>query len=356
MWNRARSWFIYGGVWSLSAVYFTFWDTVLYKQAFFPMLAMNMLQHMVWATEGLFILELARRVPIDTFAPRAWRAWVVNCGAGVATAVLGLAIAWGISLGFKAHSTWPHNFKDAVHALQHFFALYFHSVLLIMWVVVGTSQVYFLIQRVRKGELEAAQLQHSLIESQHQALKAQLHPHFLFNTLHSISTLVHLDPDAADTMVIRLASLLRLNLETAFDQMVPLKNEIAYTELYLGIEKVRFQDRLKVVTDVAPDVLEALVPSFLLQPLVENAIKHGLSGLSRGGIITLRARREGEELVLHVEDNGVGFKGQPERVGLSNTRSRMELLFQKSHSVEISGAPDNGTCVVLRLPFALKGA
>jgi len=356
MLNRARRWIVYGGVWALSATYFAFWDTVLYKQPILRMLPLNLLQHLVWALEGLLILAMARRVPIDTFSPKAWRAWVVNLGAGVALAVLGLAIAWVLALGFKTSAARPHDFMTGVKALQHFFALYFHSVLLIMWVVLGTSQVYFLIGRVRKGELEAARLEHSLIESRHQALKAQLHPHFLFNTLHSISTLVHLDPDAADTMVIRLAALLRLNLDTAVDQLIPLKNEIAYTELYLGIEKVRFQDRLMVVIDMAPNVSEALVPSFLLQPLVENAIKHGLSGLARGGIVTIRAHQVGPWLELTVEDNGAGFQPRPEGVGLSNTRSRLALLFKESHSIQISGNPDNGTCVVLRIPFALKGA
>ena len=353
MFGRARKWIVYGIPWVLSAAYFAFWDTVLYSQPFHRMLPMNLLQHMVWALEGLLILDLAKRCPIDTFSPRAWKAWLVNLGAGTGYAVLGLAIAWVIALGFKSQAELPHGTTAALKSLRHFFAVYYHSVLLIMWVVLGTSQVYLLNRRVRTGELEAAQMAHSLVQARHQALRAQLQPHFLFNTLHSISTLIHLDPDAADKMVIRLADLLRMSLDTTTEQLIPLRREIVCVELYLGIEKVRFQERLEIRTEIPAELGEIPVPSFLLQPLVENAIKHGLSKLGRGGRILIRARRDGDWLVLEVEDTGVGY--QPtgsEGVGLSNTRSRLALLYGESQSLEISGIPDTGTRVAVRVPIS----
>jgi two-component system LytT family sensor kinase len=212
-------------------------------------------------------------------------------------------------------------------------------------------------QKFRDRELRATQLERQLLESQLQALKMQLQPHFLFNTMHSISALMHVNVEAADKMMSQLSDLLRLSLETANVQQSSLQRELDFLGAYLQIEQTRFSDRLSISMQIDPDTYDAKVPYMLMQPLVENAVRHGVSRLPRDGRVTVKARREGQWLRLSIEDNGPGFEfpllgnGSNPGVGLPNTLSRLERLYGESFSFAVNPVTGGGVEVVVRLPF-----
>ena len=215
-------------------------------------------------------------------------------------------------------------------------------------------------QRFRERELRTSQLEAQLEKARLQSLKSQLQPHFLFNTLNSISALMLTNVEAADRMITRLGDLLRISLETAGTQMTTLSRELEFVNCYIEIEKVRFEERLKVTIDVAPETLDASVPHLLLQPLVDNAIKHGISRLGSGGEIRISATQDGDDLHLEVRDNGPGIK-EPGRspsggVGLKITRERLETIYGQNQSVELISLPAGGVaarvCIPLRQALA----
>ena len=222
-------------------------------------------------------------------------------------------------------------------------------------VVLAAAAAAALLYRLRVRRLEARErMRTALVEAQLDALQFQLRPHFLFNTLNSILPLVGKDPERARQMVVRLGELLRLSLRSEQTPQVTLAEEIAILEKYLSIEKVRFRDRLEVTISVDPAARTASVPSFLLQPLVENAIKHGLAGGSERGRIAISAAEEEGWLVLRVRDNGPGLKEGAEEtsgIGLRNTRRRLETVHPGSHSLELTTVPDGGCEVRIRLPL-----
>jgi two-component system, LytTR family, sensor kinase len=220
---------------------------------------------------------------------------------------------------------------------------------------VGYGLQYF--RRYQERMLLASQLETQLAQAQLQALNMQLHPHFLFNTLNSISALMHRDVHAADRMLARLEDLLRLTLSKSGAQEVPLRDELEILEPYLEIEQTRFGDRLAVEWAVEPDTLSLAVPQLILQPLVENAIKHGISPRSAAGRIRLAAQVTGGMLELEVTDNGSGLfperngrSGSGGGVGLSNTRARLRRLYGDRHRFEIINVPTVGTCVRIHIP------
>ena len=206
--------------------------------------------------------------------------------------------------------------------------------------------------------LNASQLETRLVEAQLQALQRQLHPHFLFNTLNTVSGLIRTDPDAADTMIDRLGDLLRMTLHKSGIQEVSLKEELDVLEKYVEIERTRFGNRLTIDWRVQSETLDAQVPSLVLQPLVENAIRHGIAPNARPGRITISAERDNRELVLRVLDNGDGLP--PDRlmalnrgVGLDNTRARLEHLYRDRFEFAFSNL-DRGFSVTIRIPFEVQ--
>ncbi len=222
------------------------------------------------------------------------------------------------------------------------------------WVVIFVHNAGYYYRRYEISAAKAADLNAQLAQAQLQSLKMQLHPHFLFNALHSISELIHADPSAAERMVVALSHLLRSSLANSSTLEVPLKRELELTRLYLDIEKMRFDDRLLVNIKVAEETEDALVPNLILQPLVENAIKHGISRRPGQGCVGVEAIRNGGCLVVTIRDNGAGFDSEKrpvvEGVGLTTTRARLEKLYgagQSFHFVRRS----QGTEAVLRLPF-----
>jgi LytS/YehU family sensor histidine kinase len=182
----------------------------------------------------------------------------------------------------------------------------------------------------------------------------QVHPHFLFNTLHAVTVLIREDPAAATKVVTRLGDLLRLTLSRATTAQVSFRRELEILTLYLEIERTRFQDRLEIHYDVQPATLSALVPDLILQPLVENAIRHGVSPNAGTGHITLRSRREGDWLVLEIRDNGAGLApGQTPRdgIGLSTTKARLERLYGDAQQMTLTSLPEGGCVARIRIPY-----
>jgi signal transduction histidine kinase len=204
-----------------------------------------------------------------------------------------------------------------------------------------------------EGELTRAELQ--LARSQLQVLKMQLDPHFLFNTFNAIAALMHRDAAAADRMLTRLSELLRITLARAGDQEVTLREELEFLRLYLEIQLSRFGDRLAVDWRVDPGAEGAAVPHLLLQPLVENAVQHGIAQVRGPGRIGITARRQGGQLVLEVTDTGPGlaedWTPRPGGVGLSNTHARLEQMYGEDHSLEMYTRDEGGTAVVIALPY-----
>ncbi len=206
--------------------------------------------------------------------------------------------------------------------------------------------------------IDSAHLETRLVEARLQALQRQLHPHFLFNTLNAISQLMRSDVDAADRMIDRLGDLLRMTLKTSGIQEVTVKEELEALQKYLEIEQTRFGPRLRVATNIEASALDALVPNLVLQPLVENAIRHGIAPHARAGSISVEAERKGAHLVLRVHDSGDG--PPPERltalnhgVGLANTRARLEHLYPGKHELVFCRQND-GFSVRITLPFRTR--
>jgi two-component system, LytTR family, sensor kinase len=232
----------------------------------------------------------------------------------------------------------------------------FHSSVVTYWILVGVAWGYDYYVRYRQGELRAAQLSVQLAQAQLLALRTQLHPHFLFNTLNAISALVHRDAEAADRMVARLSDLLRLTIEGIGVQQVPLAKEIDFLKRYLEIEQARFADRLTVEMQISPETLAACTPYLILQPLVENAIRHGIAPRSQPGRVAICAQRENGFLILEVRDNGAGLAPGStvparEGVGLSSTRARLEKLYGERQRFEMKNGPSGGFVVTLTFPF-----
>ena len=210
-------------------------------------------------------------------------------------------------------------------------------------------------KKFRERELKAYKLEAQLSEARLEVLKMQLHPHFLFNTLHAISALIPNDQEAADKMVSRLSDLLRLTLENSDLQEIPLKEELEFLEIYLDIEKIRFHDRLKVNIDVHDEILDVYVPNLMLQPIVENAVRHGISPKSKGGTIDIYAKRAGSSIIISVCDDGAGLEATSdefsEGFGLSNTRERLKQLYGDNHSFSIENLTEGGVRVTLEFPY-----
>ena len=228
------------------------------------------------------------------------------------------------------------------------------SNIMFYWGVVVVEHAVNYYRKLQERELRASQLEAQLAQSQLQVLKMQLHPHFIFNTLNSISALIHDSPDEADEMVSRLGDLLRMTLETAGVQEVPFKKELEFLAHYLDIEQTRFQDRLHVVMAIQPETLDGLVPSLILQPLVENSIRHGIAPRPEGGCIRIKAWRENSMLRLEVEDNGSGLSNNTplkEGLGLTNTRARVSSLYGDGYGLTLRNAVGGGLVVNLTIPF-----
>ena len=232
---------------------------------------------------------------------------------------------------------------------------FFNALILALGVVAtGVARAYSLRLRARRDQ--AIQLTSQLAEARLDALRRQLDPHFLFNTLNAISSLVERDPRGVRRMIARLGDLLRHSFEGGQESEVTLRRELALLDLYVDIVKVRFQDRLTVDIRVDDVVLDALVPTFILQPLVENAVKHGVERRTEGGLVTVEAVRDGDALVLRVvndapADTPAASPTSRTGVGIRNTRARLEQLYGTRQRFSLERNAERGVVAEVRLPF-----
>lgn len=223
-------------------------------------------------------------------------------------------------------------------------------------VVLLCQQAWTYYRRYQDGLVRQSRLEAQLAGAQLQALKMQLHPHFLFNTLNAISELIHENPAAAERMIARLSEFLRLTLDQGGVTEVSLAQELDFLRRYLEIEKVRFEDRLQVDFQVDPAALPAAVPNFLLQPLIENALRHGVSRKAGSGHVVIACNRVNGLLHVAVMDNGPGLDADPARrqklgIGLGNTRERLERLYGREHRLELGNGKLGGCQVTVEIPF-----
>ncbi|HEV7684198.1 MAG TPA: histidine kinase [Pyrinomonadaceae bacterium] len=231
---------------------------------------------------------------------------------------------------------------------------YFHQGLTIYWTTLVVAHALQYYRGQRESEKRTAQLAAQLAQAQLQALKMQIHPHFLFNTLNSIAALLHQDVEVADRMIARLGDFLRLTLQRSDAQTTDFAQELEFLRCYLDIERTRFADRLVVATEVEPQTLNLAVPNLILQPIVENAIRHGVARQTTAGNITIRAFQKSDRLIVQVEDNGPGLGTNPNGtnsgIGLSNTRARLAQHYGEDYRLEIVNAENRGVIVTLDIP------
>jgi signal transduction histidine kinase len=214
----------------------------------------------------------------------------------------------------------------------------------------GYAREFFL--RDRRRQQHEARLQAQLAEARLDALRMQINPHFLFNTLHAVSALVERDPGGVRRMIARLSELLRHTIESRGTDEVPLREELSFLRRYIEIMEIRFQGRLQVAMHVADDALDALVPNLILQPIVENALEHGASRAQGEGRIELAAARHGDELRITVRDNGPGLEeGAPAGVGVANTRARLEQLYGEEATLTLANESSGGVRATIALPY-----
>jgi signal transduction histidine kinase len=321
-------------------------------QPFPVLIALNTTYWYAWAVLVPGILWMARRF---RFGRHTWKraaaahavSVVVFTAAHAALATLARALILR-SLAGRTVDWWS-SFQE-----QFFFNFDFSMGT--YWAVVGLSHAINFHREAQERAVAEAELETRLVEARLKSLQQQLHPHFLFNTLHTISALMHRDRQAADDMLIRLSDLLRLSLDRTNRQHVSLKDEVDFLQKYLEIEQTRFGDRLRVHMDIDPATLDAAVPNLMLQPLVENAVKHGIAPKVGGGQIHVVSRREGDNVRLVVRDNGSGVSMQALNafnlgVGLANTRARLEHLYGSRHRFEFDPPEGGGLAVTVVIPF-----
>jgi two-component system, LytTR family, sensor kinase len=314
---------------------------------------LNLIYWYVPATLGPFIVALSLRYHPDRMPVRLvvlvhLAGVLVYSWVHTAIMLLARGLLSGLVPAQKASESW---WKFA----QHHYLVQLDWLLMTYLFLVGLGYALAYRRESEGRALNAARLETRVVEAQLRALQHELHPHFLFNTLNTISGLMRTNIDAADAMIDQLADLLRMTLSTSGTQPVPLHHELAMLGKYLQIEQTRFGDRLTIVMDIESDALGALVPSFLLQPLVENAVRHGVAPHGRPGWVAIHAAHIGAQLTIRIRDNGDG--APPERlfgvnrgVGLANTRARLEHLYPSIHRFELSNMSD-GFCVTVSIPY-----
>ncbi|HKO36119.1 MAG TPA: histidine kinase [Pyrinomonadaceae bacterium] len=304
----------------------------------------------LWFAATPLMLWLARRFPIDR------QRWLVSsfvhlaASALISIFLLGLfvLITSSLGLGDSRLSLW--------RAFRAQVAGSFHAEVLTYWMMIGLTHGIDYYRKYRERELRASQLEATLTQARLDALRMQLHPHFLFNTLNSISVLMSEDVTAARRMLTRLSDLLRASLDNAATHEVSLKEELEFLNNYLQIEQTRFHDRLTVRMNIDPAVLTATVPNLILQPLVENAIRHGIAPRAQPGVIDISAERENGMVRLKVCDNGAGLgsagaAGLTKGIGLANTQARLDQLYGANHSFEMHSPDSGGLEVTILIPF-----
>jgi len=309
----------------------------------------------IWAALTPAVFWLARRVPLSR--ERLLPALGLHALFFLGLCVLHCAIAAAVGGPMRVPPTW-HGSLFLLRFLQEFY-----SDIWMYWPLVCIAALLSAHERERERERQAGRLQTLMAGLQLSLLRAQIQPHFLFNTLHAITALLRVDPRAAEDMLADLAEILRASFHDPSSQETSLRQELDIVGCYLRIQQRRMGDRLTLALDVAPDTLDAAVPALVLQSLVENAVVHGIAPANRPGTLEIRARRAGAQLELDVQDDGAGAPAADAAdatrgagVGLANARERLQHLYGEAQSFAFVSAPDRGTRVTLHVPWRLQGA
>lgn len=291
-----------------------------------------------------------------------WLAWHYPIGAGTWKRAIPLHLAASlilttVQLSIEASVAWSRigDQSPLTAMVAHYLRQHTQIGLLTYWLVVGAVQFYRMHDQGRKRQLRAAQLEARLVEAQMENLRAQLHPHFLFNTLQAATTLIHEDPKAAEDILVRLSELLRVSLDEMRTHEIPLAQEVEFLNHYVGIQQLRFGDRLRFELQIDEDTLDSAVPTLILQPLVENAVRHGVGKYKDKDVVTVRTFQEGDQLCLAVSNFTSSLEGAPEEllsrgVGLSNTRERLEQLYGNGQWLRLFNLEPKGVCVQVSIP------
>ena len=352
--NSSWRWPLLFGAWTLLALSFAaqFYisssqtgTAVSWRQAFGGSLGdWYVVAALAWPAVGL-----ARRF---TFTKERWlKSLALHLVSAVVFSITFMVLRAAVAQWQGWASGRPVVFADAFRPLL---VKTWHFNFLIYWIIVAFAQAAQLYRESQDRAVRTLELEKRLAEARLMTLQMQLNPHFLFNALNSVATLIHHDTKAADRMLVRLAELLRLTLDNTSMQEIPLRAELALLERYLEIERIRFGDRLSVRFDVAEELRDVRVPTLLLQPIVENALQHGIGPLARAGMVEIVGRREGGSLALEVRDNGRGLPaGQAPRdgIGLSNTRARLQHLYGQKQKLTLQNHEGGGVIVTICLPL-----
>jgi two-component system, LytTR family, sensor kinase len=310
-------------------------------------IALEFIESWIWAAVTPIVFRLSARFAVDRAN------WVVRvplllvAGVGIAIAVdliLELGFLWLMPISPRR--------VPVFSPLRDIARFRFVNQLLVYIAVLaaGFGRNFYIRDRMRQRE--AIELRAQLADARLDALRMQINPHFLFNTLHAISALVDRDPAGVRRMIARLSELLRRTIEGQGSDEVPLSEELDFLRRYIEIMEIRFQGRLRVSTSIAPDVLDALVPNLILQPIVENALEHGANRTTGEGRVEIAARRHGDDLLLSVRDNGPGIReGATGGVGLRNTEERLEQLYGDAAMLSMRPADGGGALAEITIPF-----
>jgi two-component system, LytTR family, sensor kinase len=355
--------------WAILFAFWTFFSFLYANQIYFEMLHNPKMHHSwwriafwqlaawyAWGALTPIILSLGKRFP---FEGRAWyRDLFIHLIAGLVLAAVHIAAATSLRMLIEPFDVWSDT-RPFWNQFQSELSGFFLFDFFVYWAILGVGYAFDYRERYRERESAAAKLKVQLAQAQLESLKMQLHPHFLFNTLHTIANLVRSNQgQQAVNMIAGLSDLLRRALDSAAEQEVKLGEEIKFIELYLAIQKVRFSDRLTVRMDVSKNTLEALVPNLILQPLVENAVRHGISLNESAGEIVISTRSSDGMLHIEVSDDGAGLQSgwrmeESEGIGLANTKERLKHLYGADHRFEVRNGRMGGVAVSISIPFRL---
>jgi signal transduction histidine kinase len=310
----------------------------------------------LWALFTPLVFWLARKLSLERGRRARNIPLLILCGLVVAPLQVSIEIAVDLLLAWGLLHAPAAEIAQRLSMFRRIVLIESFTGFLIYSVIVGCYYAVDYYERYRERDFHASQLEGQLARAELQNLKMQLHPHFLFNTLNTISVLMARDTVAANGVLVRLSDLLRMTLDQSGTEEVSLKQELEFLQKYLEIERTRFQDRLTVEMRIDPSVLDARVPNLILQPLVENAIHHGVAPLVAMGRVEINARRDDGMIELSVCDNGPGLPlneqtALKERVGLSNTRARLEQLYGARHRFRMRNRDEGGLEVTVAFPF-----
>lgn len=347
---------IFFGTWTAVGVVFSVISYLLLaseKTKFSDALRYNVVHFYLWAALSLLLFKFSRRFRVEVnplkFGNLLLHVPVVLSFAALHQTIQ-IATFWYLALRFRP------PFPSLRQCYQSYFGLGFYlDVIIAALIVIGVHAMSYY-RDLRASELEQSSLRARLAEAQLKALKMQLHPHFLFNTLHSISSLVLEDPPKANNMIARLGDFLRLTLDNSEQQMVTLKEEMEFLRCYLEIEQVRFGDRLLVTFEVEPSALAGHLPHLILQPVVENAVQHAIAPRLTPGRIDIEAKRLNGLLRIAVIDTGPGSEtttkpSDGHGLGLSNVRARLRETYGTTFRFETTTVPQGGLKVIMEVPF-----